>query len=88
MMVYDMPRIMVPLVQDKATRKVLRNTFEKLSTRPVRRFSEEMAMPDRQDLDSVVFDFLGLTQGERDAVYEAVIDLIESRLKKAESLSS
>jgi hypothetical protein len=38
-------------------------------------------------LDDIVFSVLGLTKGERDAVYEAVIDLVESRLKKAESLS-
>lgn len=37
-------------------------------------------------LDTLVFDSIDLTQDERDAVYEAVIDLVESRLKKAESL--
>lgn len=33
-----------------------------------------------------MFDALGLTQGERDAVYEAVVRLVEARLKKAGSL--
>ena len=37
-------------------------------------------------LDVVVSDILGLTQSERDAVYEAVIQLVESRLKKARSV--
>jgi len=37
-------------------------------------------------LDDAVFDALNLTQGERDAVYEAVIQLVESRLKKAGSV--
>ncbi len=41
---------------------------------------------DRRTLDSIVFDALGLTQGERDAVYEAVINLVEARLKKAGSV--
>ncbi len=41
---------------------------------------------DRRTLDSIVFDGLGLTQGERDAVYEAVIDLVEARLRKAGSV--
>ena len=41
---------------------------------------------DRRNLDKPIFDVLGLTQGERDAVYEAVIELVESRLKKASSL--
>lgn len=39
-------------------------------------------------LDSIVFDALNLTQGERDGVYEAVINLVEKRLKKAGSLQA
>lgn len=41
---------------------------------------------DRRTLDSLVFDALNLTQGERYAVYEAVINLVEARLKKAGSV--
>ena len=37
-------------------------------------------------LDSIVFNALDLTQTERDAVYEAVINLVEARLKKAGSV--
>ena len=37
-------------------------------------------------LDAIIFDALDLTQGEQDAVYEAVINLVESRLRKARSL--
>ena len=40
----------------------------------------------KRKLDVVVSDILGLTQSERDAVYEAVIQLVESRLKKARSV--
>ena len=43
-------------------------------------------LPDRQQLDSVIFDALDLTQGERDGVYEAVVNLVEARLSKAKSL--
>ena len=48
----------------------------------------EMLNPseDRRALDTIVFDALGLTQGERDGVYEAVVKLVESRLRKARSL--
>ncbi|MDW8285727.1 MAG: hypothetical protein RML47_06460, partial [Bacteroidota bacterium] len=42
--------------------------------------------PDRRALDDVVFDVLGLTQGEREAVYEAVINLVKARLEKARSI--
>lgn len=41
---------------------------------------------DRRTLDSIVFDALDLTHGERDAVYEAVMTLVEARLKKAGSV--
>jgi hypothetical protein len=48
--------------------------------------TEELASPYRRALDDIIFDALKLTQGERDAVYEAVIDLVESRLNKARSV--
>jgi hypothetical protein len=37
-------------------------------------------------LDEVVFDVLGLTAGEREAVYEAVVNLVRARLEKASSV--
>ena len=48
----------------------------------------EMLNPsdDRRALDTIIFDALDLTQGERDGVYEAVVNLVESRLRKARSL--
>ena len=48
--------------------------------------SAEIYQPCRRALDCIIFDVLGLTQGERDAVYEAVVNLVEARLKKARSL--
>ena len=50
--------------------------------------SWEMLEPsdDRRTLDAFVFDALNLTQGERDGVYEAVVNLVETRLNKAKSL--
>ncbi|MGC8743150.1 MAG: Eco57I restriction-modification methylase domain-containing protein [Verrucomicrobiia bacterium] len=44
------------------------------------------ASPDRFALDEVVFDVLGLTAGEREAVYEAVVGLVRARLEKAQSV--
>ena len=37
-------------------------------------------------MDEVVFDVLGLTAGEREAVYKAVVELVRARLQKAQSL--
>jgi len=45
----------------------------------------DIFQPDRRQLDNIIFDALGLTQGERDAVYEAVIELVRQRLEKAKS---
>ena len=56
------------------------------SQRPFLALHEELQHPNRQVMDDIVFDVIGLTQGEREAVYEAVIDLVATRLKKARSL--
>jgi len=37
-------------------------------------------------LDKVVFSVLGLTAGEREAIYEAVVELVRARLEKARSV--
>ena len=36
-------------------------------------------MPDRKALNDIVSDILGLTHGQRDAVYEAVVELVKNR---------
>lgn len=40
-----------------------------------------------KEIDTITFDILNLTQGERDGVYEAVIELVRKRLSKANSLN-
>jgi hypothetical protein len=47
---------------------------------------DEIRQPYRRALDEVVFDVLGLTAGEREAVYEAVVTLVHARLEKARSV--
>ena len=41
---------------------------------------------ERRLIDDAVFDVLGLTQGERDAVYEGVTELVENRRRRAQSV--
>ncbi len=65
----------------------LEDAFADLGERAVQGVWDEMEMPDRHALDNIIFDAFDLTQGERDAVYEAVIHLVETRLKKASSLN-
>ena len=42
--------------------------------------------PERRTIDEATFDVLGLTQGEKDAVYEGVTELVENRLRRARSV--
>lgn len=56
------------------------------SRRDILPLREEIQHPNRREIDSIIFDALNLTQDERDAVYEAVIELVEGRLQKAGSL--
>ncbi|GIV57080.1 MAG: hypothetical protein KatS3mg040_1848 [Candidatus Kapaibacterium sp.] len=53
---------------------------------PYNYLARNSTQPDRRALDDVVFDVLGLTAGEREAVYEAVIELVRARLEKARSV--
>ena len=41
--------------------------------------------PARRYIDDIIFDILELTQGERDGVYEAVTQLVTTRLQKAKT---
>lgn len=43
-------------------------------------------LPDRKELDDVVFDALSLTVGERKEVYRAVCQLVWNRISKAKSM--
>ncbi len=65
---------------------LLPNEQSLLFERAVVSCENEIRQPDRHALDDVVFDALGLTQGEREAVYEAVVELVRKRLEKAGSV--
>jgi hypothetical protein len=75
-----------PGVLDTNLQSLLTERFERMSRRPVKPIFDEIHQPDRRALDDVVFDVLGLTAGEREAVYEAVIELVRARLEKAKSV--
>jgi hypothetical protein len=47
--------------------------------------SFDKIMPDRRELDKIVFEALGLTEDEQLEVYRAVLDLVKNRLLKARS---
>ena len=64
----------------------LEAAFEQMSKRPIQPLEIEIHQPDRRALDEVVFDVLGLSAGEREAVYEAVVHLVRARLQRAQSV--
>ena len=57
-----------------------------LGSRVVGTVLQETSQKDRMELDNLYFDILGLTIGEREAVYEALVGLVRGRILKAGSL--
>jgi hypothetical protein len=81
------------------SRKIL-NSFNRLRSRNIENIFTELGfdpnhpireqepnpLPDRKELDDIVFDALGLTEQERKEVYWAVAELVKARLDKAKSV--
>ena len=66
----------------------IRSIFEELGfdpSKPIRE-QEPNPLPDRAELDNIIFDELGLTEEERKEVYWAVAELVKQRLEKARSV--
>ncbi len=53
-------------------------------TKPIRE-QEPNPLPDRKELDDIIFDELGLTQEERKEVYWSVAELVKQRIDRAGS---
>ena len=89
------PLLLHPNHLNSESKRQLQTAFTDLTLRSVGNLRQEIARnddgifgvaPDRRALDAIIFDALDLTQGERDGVYEAVVNLVEARLNKAKSL--
>ncbi|MDE0014061.1 MAG: Eco57I restriction-modification methylase domain-containing protein [Candidatus Poribacteria bacterium] len=76
----DVPTLTKINVDEKTTGSLIKQ----ISPLPPRKIVNSES--EWSDLDAIIFDALDLTQGERDGVYEAVVNLVESRLRKARSL--
>jgi len=48
--------------------------------------SLDKVLPDRRELDKIVFEAIGLTEEEQLEVYRAVVELVKNRLVKAGSV--
>jgi len=78
--------ILRPDLLNGQDRQYLHEAFSSMRKRAILKIADEIHQPDRRALDEVVFDVLGLTAGEREAVYEAVVNLVRARLEKARSV--
>ena len=66
----------------------VKNVYEECGfdpTRPIRD-QEPQPLPDRAELDNIIFDELKLTDDERKDVYWSVCELVKQRLDKAKSI--
>ena len=78
---YENVPILVNAGIDEKTTEALIKQISPLHPRKIVNSESEWS-----DLDAIIFDALDLTQNERDGVSEAVVNLVESRLRKAKSL--
>jgi len=72
----------------KLNLREIKPIFEELGLDPSKpiREQEPKPLPDRAELDKIIFDELGLSKEERKEVYWAVAELVRQRLEKARSL--
>jgi ribosomal protein S24E len=73
---------------DKFLKREIASIFQEIGFNPRLpiRDQEPNPLPDRKELDDIIFDILGLTQQERKEVYWAVCELVKNRLEKARSV--
>jgi hypothetical protein len=88
------------LLEKKGLEKEVLSVYSKLSMRPLRSIFEECGfnreirirdqeptpLPDRSEIDTIIFDILDLNQYERKEVYWSLCELVQLRLQKAKSL--
>ncbi len=61
----------------------LAQLFSDLAQRPLQNIETELDQPDREALDSAVFDLMGFSATERTAVVDALIERVETRQRRA-----
>lgn len=90
----------LPFIDVELDNEKLKHALSKISKREIFSVVEEVGMdqskpireqepnplPDREELDNIIFDELGLTQDERKEVYWSVCELVKQRIDKARSL--
>ncbi len=88
--VYEVENLLVPNIEvdKKLEDREMNSIFEEVGlsrNEPIRE-QEPNPLPDRKELDDIVFDALGLSNQEKKEVYWATAELVKARLEKAESV--
>lgn len=94
LMVYEVNNLIIPDPKSLKIEKYLleerelHSIFKECGIKPSFNIAEQepKPLPDRAELDNIVFDALGLTQDERKEVYRAVCQLVWNRISKAKSV--
>jgi type I restriction-modification system DNA methylase subunit len=82
--VYEADDILVPDHKLKLIPLAIYNSFNSLSTRPIRPIFEEVKMPDRQKFDSLVLEALGLDPKKYlKPLYDGLCELVKERIELA-----
>ena len=72
---------------DKLYKRQIGTIFQEIGANSPDEVSLDKVKPDRRELDKIVMaEILGLTEEENLEVYRAVIDLVKSRIEKAQSV--
>ena len=69
----------LPLIESPT----LKSVFDSLSIRELKDIPAELDMYDRRTLDNLIFDQLGIPAQKRDAIYDAVRELVKHRMARA-----
>ena len=90
--VYEVKSLLIPLIELKRGSINLKRKINPIMvecgfdvSKPIRE-QEPKPLGDREELDNIIFDGLGLTKDERREVYWATCELVKQRLEKAKSL--
>nr|MBC8234781.1 Eco57I restriction-modification methylase domain-containing protein [bacterium] len=60
--------------------------YDQIKTRAILPIFEEVKMEDRHKLDSLILDLLGLDEDDQKLLYEGVVQLVQNRITKADSV--
>jgi hypothetical protein len=77
--------ILKPSIFKKAQIRKINTALNKIQERELMPIFDEVKQKDRQELDNIFFDILGLTKDERQKIYDAVCELVRNRLEKAKT---